>query len=298
MNEFNIIKNLKNNKDIEQFIKYRLFILENKDIDKIGINTGVTIYSDFLGDKITYNIGATINDDTEKIKELFKLKFDDNNIYKKLIKVIRNNSGNQLLDNPYYAVYIVIRKYLSYVNLSKIPKRLKNRRDLVYIRQNKFTSEPVSLKKFHWNRLSMCAECAGAAHNMFKFLGLDCDLVTGGISGINHQTLHELHAFNILYPEGRDTYAIIFDSSYISDPIENPTIFYIDKETKEDLLSYKKIIVNEKNITKGYKKTLGFFVSTLPMHSEYSILKDAYVETIVAQKKDKNKKLELKKEKK
>ena len=294
MNEFNIIKNLKNNKDIEQFIKYRLFYLGNKDRKRIGMGTGITVFNGFLDDKITYNIGATIDDKTGKLKELNKLKFDDEDIYKKLIKTIRKNSGNPYLDDPYHAVYIVVREYLSSTIFSKKIKKIANKRELVYVRHNIFSSKPVSIKKFHRNRLSACAEMAGASHNLFKFLGLDCDLVTGGIA---NSKISEFHAYNILYPEGRDTYAIIFDATFTSAGMKNPIIFYIDKKTKEDLLSFKKVLVNEKDITKGYEKALQSFAATLPIDAEYSILKDAHVETILAHNREQNKKLTLKKEK-
>ena len=298
MNEFNLIKKLEDKKDIEQFIKYRLFILGNKDRKRIGLGTGVTLFDGFLDDKITYNIGAIVNDKTEKIEELNKLVFDDNNIYKKLVKTIRKNSGDQYLDDPYHAVHIVVRSYLSSITRSKQPKGIEKRRHLVYASHNIFSSKPVSLKSFHRNKLSMCTELAGASHNLFKFLGIDCDLVaTGTTNSINDPKIHELHAFNILYPEGRDTYAIIFDSAFTADEMKNPTMFYIDKETKEDLLSFKKVSVNEKDITKAHEKVLKTIVVCMPVKTEYSIFKDAYVETMVALDKERNKKLVLKKEK-
>lgn len=298
MNEFNIIKNLKNNKDIEQFIKYRLFYLGNKDRKRIGMGTGITVFNGFLDDKITYNIGAIVNDKTEEIEVLNKLVFDDNNIYKELIRTIRKNSGDQYLDDPYHAVHIVVRKYLSSVAVSKRPNKLDKKRHLVYASHNIFSSKPVSLKSFHRNKLSMCTELAGASHNLFKFLGIDCDLVAAGTTNnVNDPKTYELHAFNILYPDGRDTYAIIFDSAFTSNEMKNPTIFYIDKETKEDLLSYKRVSVNEKDITKGHKKLLNTLVACMPVEAEYSIFKDAYIETITSLNKEENKKLVLKKEK-
>ena len=51
----------------------------------------------------------------------------------------------------------------------------------------------LSIKSVRDNECAFCSEKAGMAHNLFKFLGIDSEVVCGARGT-------EMHAYNFIYP--------------------------------------------------------------------------------------------------
>ena len=116
--------------------------------------------------------------------------------YINLIKAIKEGDwyDERLL---FSIIFFEIHKYL--------PEGIKFIRAFTYL-QNK--DKRVSIKEISNNACGFCSERAGMAHNMFKFLGIDSELVCGYRD-------KEKHAYNIVYPNGYNNEPmVIYDSSH------------------------------------------------------------------------------------
>ena len=276
MSLFDTIKNLNNN-EIDSFIENRLSQLKNDDKRRIGLDTRITVYDKLLTDKMKINAqGFQISDgESGKYAFISSYKMDDKKYYRYLIKEIKNN------DDPYTSVFIATNNYLN-VN-TKNKEKTQKKRIFAYAVLSGFVNKTLSIKFFRNTRLSMCAEIAGVAHNMFRFLDIESDYVCGMLGG-------NYHAYNITYPEGRDKYAILFDATISNGPF--PCMFYLDEENKNKLLGYEHTKLYAKDIAKAYDEVLNNTTVLRALKCDYLILKDGFCETTLEQEKIKKLKLE------
>ena len=280
MDKYNIllidkIKNLEEN-EIDSFISSRVSVLENKENKTVGLNTDNSIYSGFLDNKIKVNVTCEYIPVEGFIDTSFgSVVFDDNNIFKYLIKEVKDN------DNLYTAVIKATKKYLFLDHMDRRFNHLEKLRSNMYHEYSATMNKSLSIETFHKNKSALCLEVSGVVQNMFKFLGIDSDYVI--ISELNKVVAKdsklELHAFNVVYPEGRDNEAILFDVSNLTD--KRPLVSILSEEQKNDLLSNKKIVVTNEQINNSYRMVLDEEINWKRKTEEYLSLRDGYPETII-----------------
>lgn len=259
------IKNLNDN-EINNFIEERISSFKNEE-KEIGLGTDISIYDGFIGDKTRVNVTCEMRPEKDYIDLTYgSLLFDDKEMFKCLIKEVKQN------DNLYKAVFNSLDDYL-FINAKyrKNNNYLKTR-DIIYHEYSASMNKPLSIKLFNKNKTAVCPEVAGAAQNMFKFLGIDSDYVVVSFS-------RSFHAFNIVYPWGRDNEAILFDSSRAVN--EKPCICALNDKQKADLLSNKNIFVTGDQIVSTYLSLFSEEIIWTKNDLEFCIYKDGYPETII-----------------
>ena len=185
------IKNLKNDEDIEKFVDDRINELEKESIEKTVGQNYTTTFSEYIGKKIHYKPVHSIAGD-----EPGDLVYDDKVPYVNLIKRLKDGYN---LFSLFADIYSIIKEYMPN------PDGLKSDG----VRLNTYASgKPVSIKKIKELGCAMCSENAGLAHNMFKILGIDSQVVGGYRND-------EPHAYNIIDANGKGRGPmVIFDPSH------------------------------------------------------------------------------------
>lgn len=270
---FNLIQRIENPKALEALKKCRLETLKNSEEKEIGIGTATSIYSGFLDKNIKFNVtGSYIFENGElKVIKPGTLIIDDDRIYNYLINSIKKS------DNPYIAVHKAMKKY-SGILLSKKIDIGNKKREWIYRHLSEKTGKPISVKLFHNIKLSACAEVSSLSQNMFKFLNIDSDIVVNGtMKNESHSLDLSGHAFNIIYPFGRDKEAFIYDGTHTTD--NHPAILYLNNENKRKLLSNKMINIGGKEVVVAYKLLFDIEIDATGTVN-YMILKDGYADTM------------------
>lgn len=269
MEIFDIIKNLETDEEIENFINHRLSMIENDEHKTIGINTDTSVYRKLLTENIIINLAGhvDIKNWRVKYKKQGSLIIDDNNIYKYLIKASKE------YNNIYEAVYRAVKEY----GASKFTN--DTIRDLLYYCFSGPFNRPLSIKVLHYLKQTLCTERAGIAHNMFKFLGIESDYAMCRCKIPCEPPTNAFHTFNIIYPEGRDKYAIIFDSSFSLKIL--PSLYYLDNDKKEEFLSNQNVLLTTNDIVETIKKLLNRNIETEHPDVEYLLLKDGHIKTLI-----------------
>ena len=113
----------------------------------------------------------------------FNLIYDDITPYINLIKAIKQNSWYNEL-TLFSTVFFEVYNYLPSDDIGL-------GRAFTYF-ENK--GKRVSIKQIRDNACAFCSEKSGMAHNMFKFLGIDSEVVCGYRDSGRH-------AYNIVYPK-------------------------------------------------------------------------------------------------
>lgn len=191
----NKIYSLKNDEEIEKFVKERLQELDETAEEKI-IGQGYTdIYRGFIGQKTHFKaVGST---DKFKCPDLV---FDYITPYINVIKEIKKMS-------EYDDLYLLSIIFYELNDLSNIAKAdLVSRTAYYYNARN--NSENVSIKKIFSTGDAFCSERSAMVHNIFKLLGIDSELVIGYRDS-------EPHVYNVIFIKGYDQEPmILFDSSH------------------------------------------------------------------------------------
>ena len=263
MEILDIMKNLQTDEEIEKFITYRLSMLENDEHKTIGINTDTSVYTKLLNENIKINLIGRIIIINNRVNasKFGSLMFDDNNIYKYLIK------ASKKYDNVYEAVYNAIKAYgTSKLSNSKI-------RDLIYRCFSSTTDKALSIKVLHYIKQTFCTERSGIAHNMFKFLGIESDYVVIGLYN-NH-----FHSFNIVYPEGREKDSLLYDATCTLGNL--PKMYCLEETAKNDLLSNKSVTLTNYNTMETIKKMTNQEIYLEDDNTKYTIFKDGQLKTLV-----------------
>jgi hypothetical protein len=275
MNPFEIMQNLKE-EEIDEYIKHRLSFLKNKEETVLGLHTDNVIFSGLLDEKTPIRISIKEKDKQEGNDELIflsfsNLVFDDDEIYKYLIRSIKNT------DNPYDAVIEACTEYLSLHDKERADyKRLLDIRSLFYDFFSIGRNKPLSIKTFHKYKFAYCSEIAGVIHNMFKFLGIESDYVVGSFIPNGNPDKGGIHAFNIVYFWGRDKEGLLIDATKGYDEI--PDLCLLGGKEKDSLLPYGTLEIDETDIINAYDMALGLNVQCEKSHNKYSIYNELFIE--------------------
>ena len=273
MNMISLIKSL-NEESISSFIDKRVAELSNTEEKEIGFGTEITVYDGFLDEKIKTNVTCEFLE-VDGFTETYtgSVIFDDKEMFEYLVREVRKS------DNICDAMTKAVNKYLSldsrYTKYMGI-KQYKAIRSYVYHGYSSSMNKSLSIRLFHDNKAAMCGEVAGVTQNMFKFLGMDSEYVVVA-DDINDSK--SFHAFNIVYPNGRDKKAILYDFSIRSNGY--PLICVLSDEKKEDLLSNKNVSITREEIHETYHKDINWRYLSI----NYYIFKDGNPKTIAEHKK-------------
>ncbi len=264
MTPFEKIKTLKD-EEIDEYINHRLSLLKNKEQKEIGLNTDQTIVNELLDENIIVNISADSKEAGEFAYVYFaSLVFDDDEMYKYLIRAVRN------ADNPYDAVINASDEYLNMNDPRREDGNMTTfMRDTFYKYFSLGPQKPLSIKTFHKHYFAICSEVAGVVHNMFKFLGIDSDYIIGNINGNSH-------AFNIVYYFGRDKKAIMVDASRCYKQL--PTMVLLGDEEKQSLLPYGQITIDDNDVKKAYMEMFGMKIDCDKFEDSYAIYDELFFE--------------------
>ncbi len=185
---------LVNDTEIEKFVNDRLNELEN-ETEELTIGQGYTdSYNGYIGLKTHYKPMAS-----NKEYKCPDLVYDYNQPYIDLIKRIRGKSINQLL--------VMNDIFYNINNFSNLENSLELVRGFTYFAAIS-SNRRLSIKDIFENDCAFCSERSGLAQNLFKFLGIDSELIAGYIN-------EEPHAYNIIYPYGYGNQPMfLFDSSH------------------------------------------------------------------------------------
>ena len=259
------IHNLKHD-EIDSFINKRLSELKNTEKKIVGLNSNNYIYPGFFDENVRINISAIIKEKNKKTEMLFAgLCVNDINIYKYLINACKDTF------NPYTAVCNAVDDYLQLNN----PIREEYYDDLGKIKSDalfdQFYGKNISIpiEIFNQAPIGVCTEVATVAQNMFRFLDIESDFVCGKRIGY--------HAFNIIYPRGRENNAVLFDGNH---PVNWDSLcFLLNTENKEKLFSGEEISLTDREDMSGAAYLFGFKIRSFkPFSISYSIHNADYVD--------------------
>lgn len=180
---------LQTDEEIIEFVNERLKELEDNSVERT-VGQGYTdSFQDYISEKTHYKaVGG--------IKDCPDLVYDDITPYVSLIKKIRDfGSYNEL--NLFTIIVTIIHSYL--------PLEDESERYFTYVSHK---GKKLSIKTIREDKVAMCSERTGLAHNMLKFLGTGSEVVCGSRDD-------EFHAYNLVYPLGYGSKpAILYDASF------------------------------------------------------------------------------------
>lgn len=198
----NKIYSLNSDSEILNFIKSRIEELE-KDAAQVTVGQGYTEYfNDYISSKTRYITGQT------KFGTDFPhLKFDDIKPYFDLVKELASEKS---CDNELFLFSPLMTNIFDYLSGPDNRKNIDetNRKRLtLYQSALRNGEESISISKISELKCGFCGENSGLAHNIFKILGIDSQVLIGCRNG-------ELHAFNLVFPRGYENQpAVLFDAS-------------------------------------------------------------------------------------
>lgn len=220
------IKNFKSDEEILKFIKGRILFLEAQSIEQIIGQFYTDTFNDFISSKVHYKSVASSNR-----LNFPNLLFDDITPYFELIKELSESKEylNELF--LFTPLMMNIFNYLSSKeSKANIEDTLYYRHRLYWDYMTKSKSE-ISIKEFHKQKCGFCSENAGLAHNIFKILDIDSQLVIGKRNDENH-------AYNIVFPRGYGNQpAVLFDPSF--------SIYFEMENGSKYSAGYFKVLTND-----------------------------------------------------
>ena len=232
------IFNIQTDDEIVEFVKKRISELEEESVETT-VGQGYTVsFREYISEKTHYKAVA------KSQGECPDLVYDDITPYINLIKEIRINSWYNEL-TLFTTMFSVIRDYLPNNDLGL-------GRSLTYL-GNKV--QRVSIKQIRDNVCAFCSERAGMAHNLFKFLGVDSEVVVG------YRDFGR-HAYNIVYPNGYGNEPmVIYDTSFsvrfVKDDNSKLAFGYfkaLRREEYEKLMAGSPIKLNLATTEKNYRQ--------------------------------------------
>ncbi len=167
------------------------------------------ITSNFLGKSTKIMAGYTY------------LLIDDDDVYKILFDEIKKHT-NRLIKPDGKIDDVVVCKIVqaAVFNYLGFGRPMDEKRTYVYCSAARNNQE-VSIKKFRKNGLSMCLERATLAHNFFKLLGYDSNLIASEIRLNGYQGLH---TYNIVTINGEKYFFDLICSKINEGKMPNPLI--------------------------------------------------------------------------
>jgi hypothetical protein len=183
---------LKTEDEIRQFIKQRIDELETMSEEKVVGQNYTDSFGDYISSKTHYKPAEKFQD-----AECPDLIYDDVEPYVNLIKAIKENTWyNELL--LFTTIFFEVYKYLPSDDMGLGR----------YFTYASHKGDKVSIKEIRDNGVAFCSEKSGLAHNMFKLLGVDSEVVVGARDS-------EMHAYNLVYPKGYGNFPVaIYDPSH------------------------------------------------------------------------------------
>ena len=237
-----IIFSLKTDKDIVEFVNKRIAELENNSVETTVGQNYTTAFKEYISEKTHYKAGEKLED-----AECPDLVYDDIVPYFNLIKAIKQNSWYNEL-TLFSTIFFEVYKYLPSddIGLGRAFTYLGNK------------GKRISIKQIRDNACAFCSEKSGMAHNMFKFLGIDSEVVCGYRDS-------EKHAYNIIYPNGYDNEPmVIYDPSFFVNFIKdgNKLSFgyfkALRREDYEKLMSGIPVKIDLSKTEKNYRQLYRF----------------------------------------
>lgn len=186
------ILSLQTDEEIIDFVKKRIQELEDKSIETTVGQNYTTTFKEYISEKTHYKAVGKLPD-----AECPDLVYDDITPYINLIKAIKQNSWYNEL-TLFSTIFFEVYNYLPSDDFGLA-------RAFTYF-ANK--GKRISIKQIRNNGCALCSEKSGMAHNMFKFLEVDSEVVYGYRDS-------ECHAYNIVYPNGYGNEPmVIYDPSF------------------------------------------------------------------------------------
>lgn len=170
---------LQSEEEIINFVNERLNELEASSEEKIVGQNYTDSFQDYISQKTHYKAAEKIGD-----SECPDLVFDDKTPYINLIKEIKKSTWYNEL-TLFNTIFYLIDEYLPSDDMGLGR----------YMTYASHKGKKLSIKTISENGVAFCSEKAGMAHNLFKFLGIDSEVVCGARE-------NEMHAYNFIYPNG------------------------------------------------------------------------------------------------
>ena len=289
-----IIRNLKTDEQIKEFVNLRIEELEKTSVETTAGVEYTDTFDDYIGSKVHYKNLPRIGEAKLVLPELV---YDDYEPYYEIIRALSKSSGEYNEYTIYPSIAIVLEKYFCGEQDEKSPMDRAIERAEVYVEALNNGESEISIKRFKKTNHMVWGEIAGLIQNIYKILGIPSQLVIGKING-------ELHAFNIIFRYGYNRFpAALVD---YTDPIvlfipelgiksSYPLICGFDEETYSKLLKGEGVEFNPEDLVEMYKKVQLLENSILVSGKLiYSIGNDSYVNN--QEINNSNKKKELKDE--
>ncbi len=233
---------LRSDEEIIKFVDERLSELETNSQEKIVGQNYTDSFQDYISQKTHYKAAEKFDD-----SECPDLVYDDKTPYINLIKEIKKSAWYNEL-TLVSTIFFTIHNYLPSddIGLGR------------YLTYASHKGQKLSIKTISNNGVAFCSEKAGMAHNMFKFLGIDSEVVCGARGS-------EMHAYNFIYPNGYGNEPmVLYDPShfvnFIKDNNKLSFGFYkaFRKQDYEALKNGTPIQIDLSKTEETYRKLYGF----------------------------------------
>jgi hypothetical protein len=243
------ICNLQSEEEIIDFVNKRIGELEESSRETTVGQNYTTTFREYISQKTHYKPGNRFEDG-----ECPDLVYDDLTPYIDLLKSIKKrNWYNEL--TLFTTIFYDVYNYLPSDDIGL-------ERAFTYMSKK---DGRLSIKEIKDNSCAFCSEKAGMAHNLFKFLDIDSELVCGYRND-------EMHAYNLVYPNGYGNEPMI---------IYDPSFFvHFDKEGSRINLGYFKALKRDdyEKILRG--EAIPIDISkTEKMYRDYLNISDEYTFT-------------------
>lgn len=216
--------------------------LKTNSQEKIVGQNYTDSFQDYISQKTHYKAAEKFDD-----SECPDLVYDDKTPYINLIKEIKKSTWYNEL-TLVSTIFFTIHNYLPSNNIGLCR----------YLTYASHKGKKLSIKTISNNGVAFCSEKAGMAHNMFKFLGIDSEVVCGARGS-------EMHAYNFIYPNGYGNEPmVLYDPShfvnFIKDNNKLSFGFYkaFRKQDYEALKNGTPIQIDLSKTEETYRKLYGF----------------------------------------
>lgn len=175
------------------------------------------------------------------------LVYDDITPYINLIRKLKKGTWYNEL-TLFTTIFFIVHEYLP-------NKDIGLGRYMIYTSHK---GKKLSIKTISENGVAFCSERSGMAHNLFKFLGIDSEVVCGARG-------YEMHAYNFIYPNGYGNEPmVLFDPSHFVEFINDNnkiSLGFYKAFRRQDYEALKNGIPIQIDLTKTeetYRKLYGF----------------------------------------
>lgn len=233
---------LQNDEEIINFVKERLNELETNSVEKTVGQNYTDSFQDYISKKTHYKAAEKFDD-----YECPDLVYDDITPYINLIKELKKGTWYNEL-TLFTTIFFIVHEYLPSedVGLGR------------YMTYSSHKGKQLSIKTVSENGVAFCSEKSGMAHNLFKFLGIDSEVVCGARE-------HEMHAYNFIYPNGYENEPmVLYDTSHFVNFINDNnkiSLGFYEAFRRQDYEALKNGIPTQIDLTKTeetYRKLYGF----------------------------------------